>query len=196
MKPGTKDAHHIALWCMCHMTPLTLSLKSHVALANTWHCPIRWGIKWPYKLHSLGPTDLRNATLFSPLHFHPRIGPGHRVLCLSCLLSLVLSLSYTSWTQIPVTSRHARNISVSYLDPLLIINTWQHLSLDHSSVHYPPSANQVMYCVLCLFLNHLVLSSMKKNNSKLLHEEYVILSFKLVLVYRKFTLLEVLLLAS
>lgn len=115
---------------------------------------------------------------------------------LSCLLSLVLSLSYTSWTQIPVTSRHARNISVSYLDPLLIINTWQHLSLDHSSVHYPPSANQVMYCVLCLFLNHLVLSSMKKKNSKLLHEEYVILSFKLVLVYRKFTLLEVLLLAS
>ncbi|KAK7378640.1 hypothetical protein VNO80_04086 [Phaseolus coccineus] len=43
--------------------PFNFFFESHVAPANTWHCPIRWGIKGSYKPHSLGPTDLRNATI-------------------------------------------------------------------------------------------------------------------------------------
>lgn len=43
--------------------PFNFFFESHVAPANTWHCPIRWGIKGSYKPHPLGPTHFRNATL-------------------------------------------------------------------------------------------------------------------------------------
>ncbi|KAK7396571.1 hypothetical protein VNO78_17668 [Psophocarpus tetragonolobus] len=43
--------------------PFNFFFESHLALANTWQCPIRWRIKGSHKPHSLGPTDQRIATL-------------------------------------------------------------------------------------------------------------------------------------
>ncbi|CAJ1893433.1 unnamed protein product [Sphenostylis stenocarpa] len=79
--------------------PFNFSFESHVAPANTWHCPICWGVKGSYKPHSLAPTDLRNATLSFHCTSTQELAPVTQYcLCwsselVSCLLSLVLSLS-------------------------------------------------------------------------------------------------------
>jgi len=43
--------------------PFNFFFESHVAPANTWHCPIPWEIKGSYKPQYLGPIVLRNATI-------------------------------------------------------------------------------------------------------------------------------------